>query len=86
MPWLLGTQWCRKKHDNKTYDGIFKAAERQGVNIRGDTWKDAAFLQRNIGYLPGEIALPSGMTGRGFLKMQMELRKISDESYIKKLL
>jgi ABC-2 type transport system ATP-binding protein len=65
----------------------FSKPQKGRVSISGhDTWKDAAFLQRNIGYLPGEIALPSGMTGRGFLKMQMELRKISDESYIKKLL
>lgn len=51
-----------------------------------DTWENAAILQREVGYLPGEIAFPTGMTGTEFLQMQMKMRGISDDSYLNKLL
>lgn len=51
-----------------------------------DSWKYSAELQREVGYLPGEIAFPTGMSGTSFLKMQMQMRGLTDDSYQKKLL
>lgn len=51
-----------------------------------DTWKESASLQTNIGYLPGEIALPSGVTGSEFLEMERKMRKVEDDAYLKRLL
>ncbi len=51
-----------------------------------DSLKNAALLQNFIGYLPGEIALPSGMTGMEFLDMMAQMRHMEDRSYLHKLL
>lgn len=51
-----------------------------------DSWKHSAELQRNIGYLPGEIALPGGITGTKFLAMMAKMRGLKDDAYCKALL
>ncbi len=51
-----------------------------------NTWNNSSELQATVGYLPGEIALPNGMTGTQFLKMQQKMRKIPDTAYLDKLL
>lgn len=51
-----------------------------------DTWKESSRLQNMVGYLPGEIALPSGMTGTEFLKQQMKMRGMKDDRFLNELL
>ncbi len=51
-----------------------------------NSWENSARLQNTIGYLPGEIALPSGLSGTGFLQMMKKMRKTRDDSYLKMLL
>lgn len=51
-----------------------------------DSWENAALLQNTVGYLPGEIALPSGITGTEFLDMMAKMRHIEDKTYLQKLL
>ncbi len=51
-----------------------------------DCYRYAALLQKRIGYLPGEIALPAGVTGNEFLKMLCRMRGVKDERYLKDLL
>jgi len=46
-----------------------------------DSWEKANEIQRNLGYLPGEIALPESMTGTQFIKMMAELRNMKDMTY-----
>lgn len=40
----------------------------------------------NVGYIPGEIALPQGLTGWEFISMMQKLQKKQDEEYLNKLL
>lgn len=40
----------------------------------------------NVGYLPGEIALPEGLTGTEFIKMMQKLRNMKDDKLTKKLI
>ena len=54
--------------------------------IGKDSWQYSAELKQMIGYLPGEIALPSGLTGEGFLKMTLKMHGCHDDSFCKKLL
>lgn len=49
-------------------------------------WKNSSLLQNYIGYLPGEIALPAGLSGTEFLKMMGDMREITDYSYMEMLL
>lgn len=51
-----------------------------------NSWENAAALNNKIGYLPGEIAFPKYLSGSGFLAMQMKMRYVSDNIYLKKLL
>lgn len=46
-----------------------------------DSWKHASEIQKTLGYLPGEIALPESMHGTEFIQMMAELRGIKDMSY-----
>jgi ABC-2 type transport system ATP-binding protein len=46
-----------------------------------DSWKNASEIQKDLGYLPGEIALPESMNGTEFIQMMAELRGINDMSY-----
>ncbi|MCC8023608.1 MAG: ATP-binding cassette domain-containing protein [Clostridiales bacterium] len=50
------------------------------VNGR-DCWTDYHINQKELGYLPGEIALPESLTGTQFIKMMAELRGITDMTY-----
>ncbi|GHU44929.1 ABC transporter ATP-binding protein [Clostridia bacterium] len=46
-----------------------------------DSFKHYDTIQKNLGYLPGEIALPEALTGTQFIKMMAELRGLSDMSH-----
>lgn len=48
--------------------------------------KNAAALKFITGYLPGEVALPSGITGEGFLKMTLKMQGCSDDRLCRTLL
>lgn len=43
-------------------------------------------LLKKVGYLPGEVALPSGLTGWGFLRMMQGLRDVYNEERLEYLL
>jgi len=43
-------------------------------------------ILRDVGYLPGEIALPEHLTGTQFIKMMAELWGVTDMSYTEKLI
>lgn len=50
------------------------------VNQR-DSWSNYYINQKELGYLPGEIALPESLTGTQFIKMMAELRCITDSTH-----
>ena len=51
-----------------------------------DCWKDKTAIKKDIGYLPGEFALPEDMTGIAYLKLIDKLRKTNDLSYAEDLI
>lgn len=57
----------------------FSKPDRGDASILGrDCWRDAAELKNDIGYIPGEIVLPTGMTGTAFLRMMERMHYITD--------
>ncbi len=65
----------------------FSTPQSGNTAIEGwDSWANAARLQNIVGYLPGEIALPTGITGLEFLDMMAKMRHVRDRSYLQKLL
>ena len=51
-----------------------------------DCWNDKTAIKKDIGYLPGEFALPEDMTGIAYLKLIDKLRKTNDLSYAEDLI
>ncbi|MDR2720646.1 MAG: ABC transporter ATP-binding protein [Nitrososphaerota archaeon] len=50
------------------------------------SWENYYEIQKNLGYLPGEIVLPDSLTGTQFIKMMADLRKITDMTYTETLI
>lgn len=46
-----------------------------------NSWERASEIQNNLGYLPGEIALPESLTGTQFINMMAELRRLKDMTH-----
>lgn len=48
-----------------------------------DCRRDSAVIERNLGYLPGEMAFFDDMTGNEFLKFMGEMRSCKQADYVK---
>lgn len=44
-----------------------------------DCWNNHAEIMKSVGYLPGEVALPEGVSGKGFLDMLRGMRKSEND-------
>lgn len=51
-----------------------------------ETFKSYDQILNNVGYIPGEIALPAGLTGTEFIRMMQDMQKIHNESRLKAML
>lgn len=49
-------------------------------------WSQSTKIQKNLGYIPGEMAFPSDMTGAGFLRFYAHYRGLKDARRQKELL
>lgn len=57
----------------------FSRPQRGETHVDGmNSWQEPAKIQKDLGYLPGEIALPDSLTGTQFIKMMADLRGITD--------
>ncbi|MGO1371732.1 MAG: ABC transporter ATP-binding protein [Senegalia sp. (in: firmicutes)] len=75
---FLGPNGAGKTTTIRHLMGFTKAQEGE-LYINGkDSWKSAALIKHDVGYLPGELAFPKGMTGDKFIKFMAEERKITD--------
>ena len=53
----------------------FNKADSGNVSICGlDCWMQQENIKRIVGYLPGEISLPTDMTGRSYLRLIADMR------------
>lgn len=51
-----------------------------------DRFADASKIQKEVGYLPGELALMEDMSGIGFLRMMAGIRNMKDTSRMEELI
>ena len=64
----------------------FAAPQKGNAKILGmDCRKEYAKILKSVGYLPGEVAIPEGLNGNGFIDMMQGLRKAKNPERIKKL-
>ncbi|EQB88802.1 ABC-2 type transport system ATP-binding protein [Clostridium punense] len=60
----------------------FSRPQKGHTYVNGmDSWEKASEIQKNLGYLPGEIALPEALTGIQFINMMAELRGLKDMTH-----
>lgn len=75
---FLGPNGAGKSTTIRHLMGFSKADEGE-LSINGkDSWKSAANIKQDVGYLPGELAFPKGMTGDQFIEFMANERKITD--------
>lgn len=75
---FLGPNGAGKSTTIRYLMGFSKADEGE-ISINGkDSWKSAANIKQDVGYLPGELAFPKGMTGDQFIEFMANERKITD--------
>lgn len=78
---FLGPNGAGKSTTIRHLMGFMKATKGTATIDGMDTWKDAAKIQRKIGYLPGEIAFLDGMDGIGFLQLISGMRDLRNTAY-----
>ena len=65
----------------------FSKPDKGTITVLGqDTWKHYDKILGNVGYLPGEIALPAGLTGYQFIDMMKQLKGMKDDTFLKYLM
>jgi ABC-2 type transport system ATP-binding protein len=65
----------------------FSRPQSGKTSVEGlNSWERHYDIQRSVGYLPGEIALPEHLTGTQFIRMMAELRGMSDMTYTNSLI
>ena len=65
----------------------FSSAQAGNTSVFGlESFKNYYKILDRIGYLPGEIALPEGLTGWEFIKMMWSLRKVENKERLEQLL
>lgn len=65
----------------------FSKPDKGSTKIFGcETFEKYGEILNKIGYIPGEIALPSGLTGQEFIYMMQDLQKIHNEKRLKEML
>ena len=64
----------------------FSKPDKGKVEILGKpTFQKYDEVLKKVGYIPGEIALPAGLTGKEFIKMMQDLTGIKNEERLKML-
>ncbi len=83
---FLGPNGAGKTTTIRHLMGFLQA--RQGrCSVSGqDCWRQSAQIQKTLGYIPGEMAFPDGMTGNGFLQFYARYRGMRGEGRKKELL
>ncbi len=65
----------------------FSKPQSGSVKVFGmESFSNYFKILKNVGYLPGEIALPEGLTGWEFIKMMSDLRGVENKELLDKLL
>ncbi len=83
---FLGPNGAGKTTTIRHLMGFSKPQEGRTSIMEMDSWENSALLQNTVGYLPGEVTLPAGLSGTAFLRMMEQMRKVKNDEYLKMLL
>ena len=83
---FLGPNGAGKSTTMRHLMGFSKPQKGTAQILGKDCWQKHAEVMKDVGYLPGEVALPEGLNGNGFIQMMQGLRDTKDEGRKKELL
>ncbi|NCB91710.1 MAG: ABC transporter ATP-binding protein [Clostridia bacterium] len=83
---FLGPNGAGKSTTMRHLMGFSKPQKGKAGIDRLDCWKQHGQLMKQVGYLPGEVALPDGLNSKGFVHMMQRLRNAKNQQVIKELL
>jgi ABC-2 type transport system ATP-binding protein len=65
---FLGPNGAGKTTTIRHLMGFLRAKQGRCTISGKDCWRESSAVQKSLGYIPGEMAFPEGMTGNGFLR------------------
>ncbi len=83
---FLGPNGAGKSTTIRHLMGFSKPDSGKTKILGYDTFENYDKVLNNVGYIPGEVALPTGITGWGFIRMMQDMQKIHNEEQLKKML
>ena len=83
---FLGPNGAGKSTTIRHLMGFSKPQSGQTQIFGKDTFDKYYEILRNVGYIPGEIALPAGLTGWEFIRMMQDLQKCRNDERLNYLL
>ncbi len=83
---FLGPNGAGKTTTIRHLMGFSKPQKGSTSILDKNSWENSSELQNNIGYLPGEVTLPSGLSGTAFLHMMERMRGRVEKDYLNMLL
>lgn len=83
---FLGPNGAGKSTTIRHLMGFSKPQSGETLLLGEPTFDKYYHLLNKVGYIPGEIALPQGLTGWEFLRMMQDMQNIHNEERLKKLL
>ncbi|MCD7742635.1 MAG: ABC transporter ATP-binding protein [Ruminococcus sp.] len=83
---FLGPNGAGKTTTIRHLMGFSKPQKGSTSILDKNSWENSSELQNNVGYLPGEVTLPSGLSGTAFLHMMERMRGRVENDYLNMLL
>ncbi|WEK55936.1 MAG: ABC transporter ATP-binding protein [Candidatus Cohnella colombiensis] len=83
---FLGPNGAGKTSTIRHIMGFSRPQKGRTLVFRMNSWERASDIQRELGYLPGEIAFPESLTGTEFIRMMADLRGITNMKYTESLI
>lgn len=83
---FLGPNGAGKSTTIRHLMGFSKPQKGETYVLGMPTFKNYYKFLSKVGYIPGEIALPQGLTGWQFIRMMQNMQKIHNEQQLSKML
>lgn len=83
---FLGPNGAGKSTTIRHLMGFSKPDNGKTQILGQDSFENYYNFMDKVGYLPGEIALPAGLTGYEFIDMMKKLKRVKDDTYLNHLI
>ncbi|MGN1222801.1 MAG: ABC transporter ATP-binding protein [Christensenellales bacterium] len=83
---FLGPNGAGKSTTIRHLMGFSKPDKGKTQILGRDSFENYYYFMEKVGYLPGEIALPAGLTGYEFIDMMKNLKRVKDDTWLNHLI